>query len=136
MSLNLVERTPSRAEYEMLARAVRWDHLVDFSLTERALNASIYCVVAEREGEPIGMARIVGDGVTSFYVQDVIVHPRAQGEGIGDALMQAVFDWVKANAPPRAMIRLFTAEPMQGFYRRMGFDTPIVGLTLPVDKLP
>ena len=81
------------------------------------------------------MARVVGDGVTSFYVQDVIVHPRVQGQGIGDELMESVFAWVKRVAPPRAMIRLFTAEPVQGFYRRMGFDTPIVGLTLPVDKL-
>lgn len=135
MPVQLIERTPSRAEYELLARAVGWDHLVDFDLTERALSASIFTVVAEADGEIVGMARVVGDGVTSFYVQDVIVHPRMQGQGLGDALMQRVFDWVKANAPPRAMIRLFTADAAQGFYRRMGFDTPIVGLTLPVDKL-
>lgn len=135
MPLQFIERTPSRDEYEMLARAVGWDHLVDFDLTDRALANSLFVVVAEQDGAPVGMARVVGDGVTSFYVQDVIVHPRLQGQGLGDALMQRVFEWVKANAPPRAMIRLFTADPVQGFYRRMGFDTPIVGLTLPVDKL-
>jgi hypothetical protein len=33
--LRFIERTPTRAEYETLCRAVGWDHLVDFDLAEK-----------------------------------------------------------------------------------------------------
>ena len=134
--MHFIERTPTRAEYERLCRAVGWDHLVDFDLAEKALGASLFAIVAELDGEIVATARVVGDGVTSFYVQDVIVLPRLQGQGVGAQVMDRVFAWIKANAPPRAMVRLFTAEAAEPFYRRLGFDTPIKGLSLPVEKLP
>jgi GNAT superfamily N-acetyltransferase len=134
--LQLIERTPTRAEYEMLCREVGWDHLVDFDLADKALGNSLFAVVAELDGEIVGAARVVGDGVTSFYVQDVIVLPRLQRQGVGAALMARVLTWIKANAPPLAMVRLFTAAAAESFYRRLGFDMPINGLSLPVGKLP
>jgi GNAT superfamily N-acetyltransferase len=134
--LRFIERTPTRAEYETLCRAVGWDHLVDFDLADKALGASLFAVVAELDGEIVATARVVGDGVTSFYIQDVIVLPRLQSQGLGAQVMDRVFAWIKANAPPRAMVRLFTAEAAEPFYRRLGFDMPIKGLSLPVDKLP
>jgi GNAT superfamily N-acetyltransferase len=134
--LRFIERTPTRAEYETLCRAVGWDHLVDFDLAEKALSASLFAVVGELDGEIVATARVVGDGVTSFYIQDVIVLPRLQSQGLGAEVMDRVFAWIKANAPSRAMVRLFTAEAAEPFYRRLGFDMPIKGLSLPVNKLP
>jgi GNAT superfamily N-acetyltransferase len=134
--LRFIERTPTRAEYETLCHAVGWDHLVDFDLAEKALGASLFAVVAEVDGEIVATARVVGDGVTSFYIQDVIVAPRLQSQGLGAEVMGRVFAWIKANAPSRAMVRLFTAEAAEPFYRRLGFEMPIKGLSLPVDRLP
>jgi ribosomal protein S18 acetylase RimI-like enzyme len=44
---------------------------------------SLAVVVALDGSQVIGMGRLVGDGVTYFYVQELAVLPAYQGRGIG-----------------------------------------------------
>ncbi len=44
------------------------------------------------------MARVVGDGVKYFMVQDVVVLPDRQGHGIGRALLTRVLDLIAERA--------------------------------------
>ncbi len=39
-----------------------------------------------------GVIRAVGDGVSILYIQDVIVHPAYQRQGLGTRLMQEMLD--------------------------------------------
>ena len=39
-------------------------------------------------GELVGLARIIGDGATICYLQDVLVNPSAQRTGLGRALVR------------------------------------------------
>ena len=67
------------------------------------------------------MGRLVGDGVTYFYVQDVAVLPSHQGRGIGRALLQRLLDRVARTAPATAFVGLFSTEAAVGLYRGQGF---------------
>ena len=70
------------------------------------------------------MARVVGDGATAFYVQDVMVHPDCQRRGIGTALMEAVMAYFRRATPRRSSLGLFTGRHLAGFYERQGFEGP------------
>ena len=64
---------------------------------------------------------MVGDGFSSVFVQDLIVLPSYQCQGIGSALMkEALGDFKEAY-----QIQLATeqTEKNLGFYRSLGFET-------------
>lgn len=117
----LIERSPTLDEYLQLTDAVGWARYVTRDTARIALANSLYSVVAERGGHAVGMARIIGDGALFFYVQDVAVHPDAQGQGIGEQLMQRLMGWLDRNAPARACVGLFSALGKAPFYERHGF---------------
>jgi len=68
----------------------------------------------------IGIIRCVSDDVSSVYIQDIIVHPNHQNQGIGRELMERVlkrFDHV------RQKVLLTDDQPGQlHFYASLGFQ--------------
>ena len=67
----------------------------------------------------VGLIRLVGDGFSSVLVQDLIVLPIYQRQGIGSALMkEALEDYKDAY-----QVQLVTdqTERTLEFYRSMGF---------------
>ena len=73
------------------------------------------------EGRPLGLARVVGDGVLYFYISDVIVHPELRGSGYGVLLMKAVMKYLRKAAHPGAMIVVLPLKGRETFYERFGF---------------
>lgn len=110
-----------------------WRDDVNFAAAKAALAASLFHVVAEIDGAVVGMARVVGDGAMFFYVQDVVVAPEHQAKGIGARLIQAIRDWLIANAPPMAQAFVFEADGRHEFYRKLGFAPTGKGLQAFVD---
>jgi GNAT superfamily N-acetyltransferase len=126
--VRLVERLPTAEEYETLVRAVGWARYTDLGAAPAALRNSLYAVVAIEGDRAVGMARVVGDGATFFYVQDVVVHPDRQRQGVGTALMGAVIGYFRRATPPHASLGLFTGRNLAGFYGRHGFEGPDTSL--------
>jgi len=60
------------------------------ALLYAAIAGSSYVVTARRGERLIGLARAVSDNATICYLQDVLVRPDEQGNGVGRALVQAV----------------------------------------------
>ncbi len=54
----------------------------------RALRNSTYVVTAWYEDRLVGLARALSDDVSVFYLQDLLVLPGYQGQGIGTQLMR------------------------------------------------
>ena len=111
---------PALGETLDLYDAVGWSAYTARPETlERSLLGSRHVVTARRDGELIGLARVVGDGAVLAYLQDVLVRPEAQGQGIGRRLVEEVlapFDAV------RQQVLLTDAEPGQrAFYEALGF---------------
>lgn len=63
--------------------------------------------------------RLVGDGFTIIFVQDILVFPREQRNGVGTALMKAVLD----RYPDVRQIELATDNTSKtvAFYKSLGF---------------
>ena len=105
-----------------LYQAVSWTNYTNQpQMLEQSLTHSLAIYVA-RDGEKIvGLVRLVGDGFSSVFVQDLIVLPSYQRQGIGSNLMkEALIDYKDAY-----QIQLVTdqTEKNLGFYRSLGFET-------------
>lgn len=118
----IICQKPDGAELSALRRSVGWGVLSDFD-SQAALDGSRFAVSAVSGGEPIGAARVVGDGRTAFYIQDVIVRPDFQGCGVGRALMEKVMEYIASAACEGAIVGLMAAEGKEAFYERFGFHT-------------
>jgi len=90
---------------------------------EIGLKNSCYIMSVECEGRIIGMGRIVGDGVTICYIQDVIVLPEYQGKGIGTAIMEHLIDHINNTVLQNTniIVGLFAAKGKEDFYKKFGF---------------
>ena len=105
-----------------LYQAVSWTNYTNQpQMLEQSLTHSLAIYVA-RDGEKIvGLVRLVGDGFSSVFVQDLIVLPSYQRQGIGSDLMkEALGDYKDAY-----QVQLVTdqTEKTLGFYRSLGFET-------------
>ena len=67
------------------------------------------------------MGRVLGDGGWYFHVVDMAVLPEHQRRGIGDAVLTALLDRIRAAAPPGATVNLLADPPGRRLYARHGF---------------
>ena len=105
-----------------LYQAVGWTNYTNQpQMLAQALSHSLATYLA-RDGEKIvGLVRLVGDGFSSVFVQDLIVLPSYQRQGIGSNLMkEALADYKDAY-----QVQLATEETEKtlGLYRSLGFET-------------
>lgn len=80
-------------------------------------------VTCRSNDELVGLARVVGDGVLYFYIQDVIVRPDWRGHAVGRRMMDLLIDGIKERARTGATIGLMAAAGKEAFYERFGFQT-------------
>ncbi|WP_217614765.1 GNAT family N-acetyltransferase [Cellulomonas sp. GbtcB1] len=134
----LEDRLPTPHEHRRLAEAVGWAHAFDWPSQPASLAGSTLGVVAvAADGETVGMARVVGDGVKYFMVQDVVVLPGRQGQGIGRALLARVLDLIARRAPAPAFVTLFATAEGSALYRAAGFEVgDMTGMVRVVEPRP
>ena len=102
-------RLPTVPEYKYLCVPVGWGQIMNLSVAEQAIDHSVAGVVIHDEsGQVIAMGRIVGDGATYFYIQDVVVFPDYQRAGLGTVVLTNLFQFIMATAPEKAFIGLFS----------------------------
>ncbi|MFS9260931.1 GNAT family N-acetyltransferase [Streptococcus infantis] len=105
-----------------LYQAVGWTNYTNQpQMLAQALTHSLVIYLA-RDGEKIvGLVRLIGDGFSSVFVQDLIVLPTYQRQGIGGTLMkQALADYKDAY---QVQLATEESEKTLGFYRSLGFET-------------
>ena len=108
--------------YLQLRKGVNWKKL-SRTQAELALKNSICIVTAYRGEVPVAMGRLVGDGAVICYVQDLIVLPECQGQGIGSQVLQALKDYVEELRlnHTEMMFCLMCAKGRESFYEKHGF---------------
>jgi ribosomal protein S18 acetylase RimI-like enzyme len=113
--------TPTLDEYISLCSSVGWKDYMNFEVAETSLRNSIFSVIIKENNKVIGMGRIVGDGAIYYYIQDIVVHPKYQGYGIGKEIMNTLMSYIENNAPNKAFIGLFASEGKVDFYEKYDF---------------
>ena len=88
------------------------------ALREGFMN-SLLILAAYGDDGLLGLIRVVGDGATIIFIQDILVFPSFQRQGVGSALLRAVLE---RYAGVR-QIELLTdnTEKTKAFYNSMGF---------------
>ena len=105
-----------------LYQAVGWTNYTNQpQMLEQALSHSLAIYLALDGDTVVGLIRLVGDGFSSVFVQDLIVLPSYQRQGIGSSLMkEALEDFKEAY---QVQLATEQTEKNVGFYRSMGFET-------------
>ena len=76
-----------------LYQAVGWTNYTHQpQMLEQALSHSLVIYLAFDGDAVVGLIRLIGDGFSSVFVQDLIVLPSYQRQGIGSALMKQALE--------------------------------------------
>ena len=102
---------------------------------EKALKNNLFDVTAVYNGEVIGMGRLVGDGFMYWYLQEIIVLPQFQGQGIGTRIVNRLLDYIKENTTPGTFVSvgLTAATGKDTFYEKFGFSKSL-GMTKYIER--
>ena len=109
-------------EYEILPlyAAVGWRaYTENREALRRGFEHSLLVLAAYEKEELLGVIRAVGDGFTIVFIQDILVYPDRQRQGIGTALLKALLE----RYPQVRQIELTTDNTPKtiAFYQAMGF---------------
>ena len=109
------------AEIRQLYTEVGWTaYTENMPALEQGYKNSMLVLAAYEGDELLGIIRAVGDGFTIVFVQDILVFPEKQRQGVGTALLKAVLD----RYPNVRQIELATDNTPKtvAFYKSLGFS--------------
>jgi ribosomal protein S18 acetylase RimI-like enzyme len=89
----------------------------------------LFAVAIHSSGGPaVGMGRVISDGVSDGYIQDVVVSGSLRRNGIGSSIVRELAN--KAMDAGLVWIGLIAEEGTSHFYKGLGFDllpgTPMI----------
>lgn len=90
---------------------------------EKSLANTVYSVVAIRGDEIIAMGRLLGDTSIYWYINDVFILSKYQGQGFGREIISRLLAYVRKNSLPgtEVSVCLMCAKGKEGFYEKLGF---------------
>ena len=113
-------RTYNEQEILSLYTSVGWTAYTDApDILRQGFEHSLLTLAAYENGQLMGLIRTVGDGYTIVFVQDILVFPEHQREGIGTALLQAVLD--RFNHVRQMELATDDTPKTIALYKSMGF---------------
>ena len=108
-----------REEVLALYESVGWTgYTCRFDCMEQAFARSLKIYGAYVQEKLVGLIRVVGDGVTIVYIQDLLVHPAYQRMGIGKALMGRLLE--EYQTVYQKVLATDDTEKTLAFYRHVG----------------
>ena len=114
------EKIPTAQQWMSLRQSVGWATFPT-QAAQRSLELTPFCVCAFAGDELVGMGRVLGDQVITFYVGNVMVRPEHQGAGLGSQIMERIMVYLRKNAVPGAIASLLAIQGKEDFYERYGF---------------
>ena len=118
--IKIDQRQLNQADVLALYQAVGWSmYTRDPKKLERAIAQSLSVLGAYDGDQLVGLIRAVGDGETILFIQDLLVLPSYQRQGIGRQLVDALVD----QFPQVRQLVLLTDDQPQtrAFYENIGF---------------
>lgn len=116
----------NEAEIVNLYQSVGWLNYVNNpDMIKNAYANSLKIFGAYQNEKLIGIIRVVGDGCSIVYIQDIIVLPKYQRNGIGTALIKHILEMYQ-DVYQKTLFTDNTEKTIQ-FYKSIGFqlDTEI-----------
>lgn len=101
-----------------------WD---ETGITPLIKGSSVFLVAIDRKtSRAIGMGRLISDGVSDGYIQDMVVLPQYRKSGIGGKIVSLLI--AEGKKKGLGWIGLIAQPGSEHFYRELGFQ-PMQGHT-------
>ncbi len=111
----------NEAEILALYESVGWTNYTDHpEMLKNAYADSLFALGAYAEGQLVGIIRVVGDGFSILYIQDLLVHPHFQRKGIGSRLIKEIL-----GRYPHVYQKVLLTDNQPGtiaFYKSLGLQ--------------
>lgn len=91
---------------------------------KRALDGGLINVSAKYGDRLIGMGRMVGDGAMYWYLQEIIVLPEYQKQGVGTKIVNHLVEYAVSHSTTGKFTTIggVSAKGKEEFYRKLGFE--------------
>jgi GNAT superfamily N-acetyltransferase len=91
-----------------------------------AKSAAFAVAVDLSSGVTVGMGRVISDGISDAYFQDIVVLPDHRRKGVGEKIVTLLIDWCRARGI--CWIAVVAGPETQSFYQGLLFQE-MVGFT-------
>jgi len=119
--IKLVDSWPEQDIVSLYKIGGWWKESYDSSLVHTMITGSfVFAVVVDTVKEKtIGMGRVISDGISDAYIQDLIVDPEYRGQGIGKKLVDTLISHCKTSGI--VWIGVIAEPGSHEFYHHLGF---------------
>ncbi len=110
------------AEIVELYKAGGWwkEEFSKDGISELIAGSFLFALIIEKSSsKAVGMGRMLSDGVSDGYIQDVVVMPYLRGKGLGKKIISLLVS--EAQRKGLEWIGLIGEPNTQGFYEKLGF---------------
>ena len=116
------EKYIDKNDLKVLYEDVEWyAYTKDLDQLQQALLNSIYVLSAWENDQLIGLTRVVGDGLTILYIQDILVLNSHQNRGIATDMMNHILE--KYKDVRQKVLLTEEAPDVRHFYEKNGFQS-------------
>jgi len=115
------QNTLTAEEWQYLRTFTDWPihSLATFS---KALDGSLFTISVYHDTQIIAMGRLIGDCSVCFYLQDIIVLPQYQKQGIGHSIVKHILQYISNCITNPATVALMSSKGSEPFYENLGFE--------------
>ena len=117
--LNYKKEIPAMTDLVALYSSVGWTNYTNNPTMLEAVKASLWQLAVYDKEELVAYIRLVGDGYSVIFVQDLLVRPDHQRQGIGTKLLEEAL----ATFPNvyQRLLATDCSEKNLAFYQSLGF---------------
>ncbi len=122
MAIRIVDAWNERDIVQLYQAGGWWKDEYDPAALPALIRGSFAFAIAvdTKSGRAIGMGRVLSDGVSDGYIQDLVVLPARRGRGIGKQIVSALV--TRCTESGIEWIGLIAEPGTEPFYRTLGFQ--------------
>ncbi|RDW20270.1 GNAT family N-acetyltransferase [Oceanobacillus arenosus] len=115
-------KSVNKEQLVKLYNDVQWyAYTRDVDVLQHAISQSLDVISAWDGNNLVGLIRVVGDGLTIIYIQDILVLNAYQNQGIATQLMQQIL--LKYGGVRQKVLLTEEAPDVRHFYEKNGFES-------------
>ena len=121
IEIRLVDSWSTDEIVELYKAGGWWKESYDTSLINQMIAGSlVFAVVVDTTiDKAVGMGRVISDGISDAYIQDLVVLPKYRGHGIGKKLVDSLIKQCLSNGI--VWIGVIAEPGSDKLYRGLGF---------------
>ena len=121
IEIKIVDTWPKNDIVELYKIGGWWkDYYDDSSIKDLIKGSFAFAVAIDTiSKKTIGMGRLISDGISDAYIQDLIVIPSFRKKGIGKKIAQKLIDYCKKKNI--SWLGLISEPEQDEFYKKLGF---------------